>query len=333
MERLNDARTGGEMADATHGPRPAYVDLPLLERDGNERHAWEFWGKGDPLGCLNDITPAARLRGLAAATLGRSISIGWPLNLPNPPMFGRKPYVHTFFPPSKRNYVDDKIDSLYPQASTQWDGFRHLLIPGHGFFGGVDPATDFGTDLDTIGIHHWAEQGIVTRGVVVDVSQRIVAELEADPDAPSAPIEAEELRAAIDASGVELQSGDVLCVRTGWASYYMGADQAERERIGQRFTWPGLAGSSDVAELLWDAGVSALVVDNPGVEASPGSRASGSLHRRCLALLGMPFGEMFDFDELWVALSEKGRRDFLFAAVPLSIPGGAGSPGNAVALV
>jgi kynurenine formamidase len=317
----------------TRGPRPAYGRLPLLVDDADERHAWEYWGKGDPLGCLNDITLDARLRGLATVTLGRSISIVWPLDLPSPPMFGRKPYEHTFFPPSKRNFVDDKIDNLYPQASTQWDGFRHLLIPGHGYFGGVDPSIDFSADRDVIGIHHWAKQGIISRGVLIDVSDRILAGLRADPDAALEPVEIDELRAAVKVSGVELLPGDILCVRSGWTAYYGESDLEERNRIGQRFTWPGLSGSSEMAEYLWDSGISALVVDNPGVEASPGSRAKGSLHRRCLALLGMPFGEIFDFEELSVELTAIHRREFLFVAVPLNLPGGVGSTGNAVAIV
>ncbi|GAA5050719.1 cyclase family protein [Thermocatellispora tengchongensis] len=311
--------------------RPAYRDLPLLDEGSDYRHAWEFWGKGDPLGCLNDITPQARARGLAAVRASEVVNVTLPLTLPDPPLFGRGAYTHTVFPPSKRNFVDEKVDGLFPQRSTQWDGFRHLHVPGHGFFGGVD--VEPGRDLDTISVHHWAERGIITRGVLVDVSARIRPALDAAPDEPVAPVEAEELRAAVAASGVEPAPGDLLCVRTGWMAHYLEADAAERERVARRATWPGLSGSAEVAELLWDWGVAAVAADNPGVECSPGSRAAGSLHRRLLALLGMPFGELFDFETLHRRLGEAGHNDFLFVAVPLNLPGGAGSTGNAVALI
>ena len=88
-----------------------------------------------------------------------------------------------------------------------------------------------------------------------------------------------------------------------------------------------------MAELLWDGGIAAVAADNPGVEAAPGRRGSGSLHRRALALLGMPFGELFDFDALDAALRAQDRSSFLFMAVPLNIPGGVGSTGNAVAML
>ena len=317
------------MTHSAGAPRPAYRDLPLLDESGDERHSWSHWGAGDPLGCLNDIDQAARLASLALVTRGAVANLTLPLDLPDPPLFGRKPYQHTFFPPSKRSFVDDRIDSLYPQASTQWDGFRHLLLAGHGYFGGVD--TDPAQDRTVLGVDHWARRGIVGRGVLVDVSDRIRQDLRADPGAPSAPIEIDELRDAVDRTA-GLRRGDILCLRTGWMEYYLAADSAERIAVSQRFTWPGLSGSAEIAEYLWDSGVSAVVADNPGVEAAPGRRGAGSLHRRALALLGMPFGELFDFEDLHAGLAPDGRSDFLFLSVPLHLVGGVGSTGNAIAM-
>ncbi|MCR2799299.1 cyclase family protein [Microbacterium sp. zg-Y818] len=314
----------GNLSDAR------YADLPLLAADRDERHAWEHWGAGDPLGTLNRITPDVRRDAVATVRTGETINLDLPLDEPYPTLFGRRPYRHTFSGPSQRNFIDDRIDDLFPQASTQWDGFRHLVIPGHGWFGGVQ--IDFETDRDTLGIQHWAS-GIIGRGVLVDVSERTLAALTDDPSKPIDPIEADELQAAIDATGEPLRAGDILCVRTGWMQYYHGADAAEREAVAGRFTWPGLSGSSDMAQLLWDSGFAAVAADNPGVEAAPGRRGSGTLHRRALALLGMPFGELFDFDALAVALHAQNRASFLFMAVPLNIPGGVGSTGNAVAML
>ena len=307
-----------------------YADLPLLTADGDERHAWEHWGAGDPLGTLNRITPEVRRDAVATVRTGETINLDLPLDVPYPTLFGRRPYQHTFTGPSKRNFIDDRIDDLFPQASTQWDGFRHLVIPDHGWFSGVQ--IDFENDRDTIGVQHWAS-GIIGRGVLVDISERTLAALAEDPAAPVDPIEADELQAAIDATGEPLRPGDILCVRTGWMQYYHDADAAEREAVAGRFTWPGLSGSSEMAELLWDSGVAAVTADNPGVEAAPGRRGSGRLHRPAPALSAMPFGELLRFDALHVALSAQQRSSFLFMAVPLNIPGGVGSTGNAVAML
>jgi hypothetical protein len=59
----------------------------------------------------------------------------------------------------------------------------------------------------------------------------------------------------------------------------------------------------------------------------------GSLHRRLIPGLGFAVGELFDFRELGRACQARGRWDFLFVSVPLNIPGGVGSPGNAVAVL
>ena len=307
-----------------------YADLPLLTPDKDERHAWAHWGKGDALGTLNRITPEVRRDALATVRTGETVNLDLPLDEPYPTLFGRRPYQHTFTGPSKRNFIDDKVDDLFPQASTQWDDFRHLHVPDHGWFGGVQ--IDFENDRDTIGVQHWAS-GIIGRGVLIDMSERVLAALKDDPSAPVDPIEADELAAAVAASGESLRPGDILCVRTGWMQYYHDADEAEREAVAQRFTWPGLSGSSEVAEFLWDSGLAAVTADNPGVEAAPGRRGAGSLHRRALALLGMPFGELFDFDAVSEALRAQERASFLFVAVPLNIPGGVGSTGNAVAVL
>jgi hypothetical protein len=47
----------------------------------------------------------------------------------------------------------------------------------------------------------------------------------------------------------------------------------------------------------------------------------------------MPLGELFDFERLALELDRRERREFLFVSVPLKLPGGVGSPGNAVAML
>lgn len=283
-----------------------YADLPVWDKD--YRHAWAEFAEGDNLGCLARITPRARLDAVAAVQDGVTVRLSLPLDLPDPPMFGRKPYEHTIFAPS-RNGLDDRLDGFYPQGSTQWDGFRHVRARESGFFTGVtDPQGD------RLGINHWAN-GIIGRGVLADFADK--------PAGHS--ITADELRERLP----EPRGGDILCVRTGWLRTYLAAGPAERAALAAHHEWTGLEATASMAELLWDSGFAAVAADNPAVEVAPGSPAIGSLHRRLLPLLGMPLGELFDFEEL----AERGRATFLFAAVPLNLPGGVGSPGNAVAVL
>jgi hypothetical protein len=88
-----------------------------------------------------------------------------------------------------------------------------------------------------------------------------------------------------------------------------------------------------MSRYLWDTRVAAIVADNPAIEVSPGDPKVGSLHRRLIPLLGFALGELFVLDELRDALAAAGRWEFLFVGVPLYLPRGVGSPGNALALI
>ena len=97
--------------------------------------------------------------------------------------------------------------------------------------------------------------------------------------------------------------------------------------------WRGLAGDEGMARYLWDGGFSAVAVDNPGVEVSPGDPWFGTLHRRLIPGLGFAIGELFTFEALAAACDAAGRHDFLFVSVPLNMPGGVGSPANAIGIL
>lgn len=120
--------------DATN--LPSYDDLPV--KDGvPEGSAWGLFCDDDQLGCLNLLTPE---RVLAAAKLVRKGAV-FPLNLridePNPPLFGRGDVKHTLIDLGGGVARDDYLDNFYPQASSQWDGLRHIRHPRDGFYGGV----------------------------------------------------------------------------------------------------------------------------------------------------------------------------------------------------
>jgi kynurenine formamidase len=126
--------------------------------------------------------------------------------------------------------------------------------------------------------------------------------------------------------------GDIWCVRTGWVERYRSLDQAGRRACALEPTSAGLHAGEWMAQLLWDAQPAALCCDNPAVEVVPGDPAVGSLHRRLIPALGLALGELFDFDRLAARCRADGRWTCLFVAAPLKVPGGIGSPGNAVAI-
>jgi len=258
-----------------------------------------------------------------------------PLDVPSPPFFGREAMRHEVFH-LRDNVLDDRLDNFFPQASTQWDGFGHFGHSSRGFFGS--------RTADQVraapGVLAWTERGIAGRGVLVDVARQVSI----PPDEPFV-VTPVLLDDTARAQGVELRDGDVCCVRVGWLSWYRTLDAADRQAVSDAsrsrvdFRTPGLGPGSAIAEWLWDHGVAAVAVDNPGVEAFPvtaalpaGGGIDDSVHTRVLALLGIPLGEFFDFDALADDCAEHGSYDFLFTSAPLRIPGGIGSPPNALAL-
>ena len=306
--------------------RPKYADLP----DGS---AWDVL---DPaLGSLALLTPERVAAAARLVTTGRRFPLDLRLDLPDPPFFGREPFRHDVFALGMDNVYDDKLDNFFPQSSTQWDGFGHFGHAEKGFFGGRTGADV----LDrTLGIEAWAAVGIAGRGVLLDVGRQ--AEIPKDSAFVVTP---EVMAATAEAEGVALTEGDILCIRLGWLAWYKTLDDAGREAIaaGSRdfsfddFKVPGIGPGPEVAEYLWDHGVAAIAVDNPGVEPfGPGaiSSTSDSVHTRVLALLGIPLGEFFDLDALADDCAADGTYEFLFTSKPLGVPGGVGSPPNAMAI-
>jgi hypothetical protein len=252
-----------------------------------------------------------------------------PLDVPDPPLFGRQAYRHEVFA-LNRHEMDDRLHDFHPQGSTQWDALGHVRCREHGFWGGrTDDPTDGPIGL---GIEHWARHGIAGRGLVIDLAGWASATDPAyDPLAPRA-FTAEDVLATLDAQGVEPEVGDIWCVRTGWFEGYARLSAAEREAYATEPHFAGLRGDEAMARTVWDRHPAALVCDNPAIEVVPGDPAVGSLHRRLLPTLGTAFGEMFALDELAAACRADGRWTCFFVATPLYLPDGIGSPGNAMAI-
>lgn len=304
-----------------------FDELPVNDALGMA-HAWDQADAS--LGTIERALPPERV--LQAARLvrdGTVLTLNLPVTEPDPPLFGREPLDHTILS-IDRNNVDDRLDRFYPQASSQWDGLRHVRAREHGFFGGWDGELEPGPGA--LGVERWAETGIVGRGVLLDVvALREAQGRDFDPLGGET-IEASDLEAALECQGAELTPGTILLIRTGWIERFRALPDPERRAHAATPRVTGLAGSEDVARFLWDAGLAAVAADNPTLEVAPGDPARGSLHRRLIPMLGFAVGELLDLHRLAALSAQDGRWDFFFVAVPLNLPGGIGSPANAVAI-
>ena len=317
----------------TKTPRPLFDQLPKLAGSGLP-HAWDVYGRTDELGTINLLDESTVASSLARPRSGRRIGLSLPITLPDPPLFKRRPVQHDVFS-TGRNTWDDRLDGLYLQASSQWDSLRHVRAREDGFYGGWQG--DPNQDPTRLGIQNWAS-GIIGRGVLVDIAASLAEEEGYNPFGRFR-IEVDHLKAALARQITTLEPGDILCVRTGWMDRYLAMDSDERITYSRLYEdvdsrrWAGLSGGEDMSRYLWDSGLSAAVADNPAVEYSPGEPWLGSLHRRLIPCLGFALGELFTLGELAASCAASGVYDFLFVAVPLNVPGGVGSPANAIAIV
>jgi kynurenine formamidase len=310
---------------ADQSTRPRYKDLP----DGNAKGVY---GDDDFFGCLNLLTPE---RTAAAARL---ISSGHVVNLNasliewnNPNFFSAlapsraAPPVHEVVKPAPFAR-DDILNSFNLQCSTQWDGFLHV---------GDSEAESWynGRTDESQGMDLWAKRGIAGRGVLLDVAAW--AQQSGNPiDWRSRyAITVEDLDRTAASHGVALAEGTILFVRTGWETGYRNASRGQKDSLPwEEPQTPGLAADPSLPEWLWDSGVAAVASDNPALEQWPMSMADYVLHVPLLARLGIPIGEFFLLDELAETCAREGRYEFFVTSAPLNVPGGIGSPANALAI-
>ena len=140
------------------------------------------------------------------------------------------------------------------------------------------------------------------------------------------PITSGDLEEALAATGVSIQPGDALVVRTGQMA-------ARRGRWGDYAGGdaPGL--SLYTVPWLFDNNIAAVATDTYGVEVSPNEIDEFQpLHQVAIVHMGLALGEIFDLDALSAACAADGRYEFMLAATPLKITGAVGSPVGAVAI-
>jgi kynurenine formamidase len=322
-------------------PRPPYRDLPVVP-GAPPRSAWGLYGPDDERGALNLLTPE---RVAAAARLvrrGEHIRLDLPLDEPSPTFFSREELRHEVFE-LRDGVLDDRLDRFFPQASTQWDALSHFASH-HGFYNGHAAAD---VRAGRLSIDALGGRGIAGRGVLADVAGYLAARGEPiDPDGAFV-ITVDHLRATLASQGTTLETGDLLCVRTGWLGWFLGLEATRRAAVAAAsrtlvdFRLPGLGPGPAIAEFAWDAGVALIAADTPAVESYEVRDAAEdaalaatdeSLHACALALLGIPLGEFFVLDELAADCRADGRYEFFFTSAPLRIRGGIGSPANVIAL-
>ena len=148
----------------------------------------------------------------------------------------------------------------------------------------------------------------------------------------------DDVRRVIDTDHVEIETGDLLVMRTGYTRLIMQMDRnPDMARLDAAAM--GLDGRDDrLLQWITDSGIAAICADNYAVEFYPPRDLPGAtphlpLHQHCLFKLGLPLGEIWWLDDLGEWLRAHKRTRFLLTAPPLRLPGAVGSPVTPVATV
>ena len=338
---------------------------------------WGDFGADDQLGRVNLIGQQQILKGAAEIREGKSFCLSLPLDLPggnalnprrNPPRLeptyrDGKPMLN--FPMSKLDpesidVVSDDQVLISLQYSTQWDALAHVgarfdadgdghdeLMYYNGYRAGRDiqgplqyaddgqeqacgcdgPGLSFAKYL---GIEHMAKHGMQGRGVLVDLFRHYGQARQL--------IGYEELSAIMAADGIEVEAGDMLVLRTGFAELIVGMGGQPDPHVLHHSC--SVLNGRDERLLNWitESGITALCADNYAVEAYPalvmaGKKSVLPLHHHCLFKLGLPLGELWYLPELANWLAQHKRHRFMLTAPPLRLPGAVGSPVTPIATV
>ena len=337
---------------------------------------WGDFGPDDQRGRLNLVTREKVLQGMAEVREGLVFCLSLPLDFPggnllnerrHPPVLrptlrGDRPNFNctlTGAESARTDVFNDDLAILYLQYSTQWDALSHVgglfdvdgdgvaeKVFYNGFRAGEDivgptETRDAGVQSDmalhstshagALGIERMAAHGVQGRGVMIDLrahygDARVLVGYDA-------------LMRVIDADRIAIETGDMVCLHTGFAQRVLEMDRSPDRAVLHESC--AVLDGRDERLLRWisDSGLAVLIADNYAVEAFPASEARHEccsilpLHEHCLFKNGIHLGELWHLTPLATWLREHDRTRFLLTAPPLRLPGAVGSPVTPIATV
>lgn len=342
-----------------------------------EGSTWGDFGEDDQTGRLALLTPDRTRRAAQEIREGRSFCLSLPLDYPGGNLLNERRHPPRLFATIRADgaamynrplrelderYTDvisDDAVLLHCQYSTQWDALAHVgglfdadgdgeaeIVYYNGWRAGEhvhaprgsgghahgEGCSDYeGAHAERLGIENMAETGVQGRGVMIDLAAHF-------PESPRKFVGYDDLMRVMEADGVEVTEGDMVCFRTGFAARVLSMGKSPDAKVLHESC--AVLNGRDPKLLDWitDTGAVALIADNYAVEGHPsqpgeGRHAAMPLHEHCLLKLGVHLGELWQLGPLADWLRANGRHRFFLTAPPLRLPGAVGSPATPVATV
>lgn len=282
---------------------------------------WQRWGPTDELGTMNLITPETRVAAAKLVTTGVSVSMAHEV-LTELAADNGNPYEHemTAVGSSPGPWSGDSFGvSYHGYAHSHLDALCHRFHEGKMYNGySEDEVTADGCAKLAITA---SANGIFGRGVLIDMA----AFMGVDWLALETPITHEDLARWESETGIQIQSGDVVLIRTGrWARRSaLGPWNVAAQSAGLHASAAQWFKEKDISIIGSDV---ALDVFPSGVEGY-----THPTHLLFLVAMGTPIFDNLDLEAVAIEARKQNTWEFLFTAAPLKIEGGTGSPLNPIA--
>jgi kynurenine formamidase len=282
---------------------------------------WGRWHDGGGRGALNHLTPARLAAAARLVRSGTTITLSRPLQTEPGPDVPEPADHHMTMLPGDCGFAKDYVGVDYHNdGQSHIDAFCHVAYDGFLFDG--SPASSVTAQGAQTGTIELLRDGLVGRGVLVDVPRtRGIPWFE-----PGHHVFREDLEATERAQGVKVGAGDILLVRTGHA-----------RRLAELGPWDTREAKAGLhptaASFLADRRVAALGSDgNNDTAPSTTEHVRFPIHVLALNAMGVHLLDYLQLEDLAQHCEAARRWEFLFAAAPLRIVGGTGSPINPTAI-
>ena len=295
---------------------------------------WGRWGDDDQLGTLNFLSPEKTRQATSLVQEGTTISCARTVRFESAPDIPVPP-MHFMVESGEGWGSGEKVSARPNQASTDFFGMvfhgfaiTHIDSLAHFFWEGKlyngRPAHLISTSLGaTVESVELASDGIVSRGVLVDVPMiRGVDWVERGEG-----VMPEDILAAEERCGFQIEEGDVLLVRTG---------QLHRREVEGPVD-PRVEGSTACQAaclpLFRERGIAVLGSDT-GNDVMPSGYPllSNPIHQVGIVAMGMWILDNPDLERLADACRERNRWEFMLSIGPLRLHNTTGSPVNPIAI-
>ena len=288
---------------------------------------WGRWGKEDERGALNQLTPERVLAATRLVDSGETVTLSLPLNThlgidnPRPAEHHMTMLGDVDIGSGSLRFAKDYIGVDYHNEShSHIDALCHVAFDGTLYNGRpASSLTPDGASADAIGV---LANGLIGRGVLLDIpGWRGVEWLE-----PGEHVLPGDLEGCEQKQGAIVRPGDILLVRVGHS-----------RRLSEHGPWDVVKAKAGLhpscAQFLSDRAVAVLGSDgNNDTAPSSTEGIDFPIHALALNAMGVHLLDYLQFEDLLPICEQSGRWEFLFAAAPLRIKGGTGSPLNPIAI-